>query len=175
MMKFIELFGNRSLARLIEFFLLNDKEYAQKNIIKKTNLSKATAIKWLNKLEKDKLIQSKKVGVTKLLRVNKNNQIIKQLKILKTLSELISLNVKNVKSYLYGSAARGENDSKSDIDLLILGKIKKEDIIKDIRDLSKKIKKEIKVEIFTAQEWSQMARKDAAFYERIEKDKIEVV
>lgn len=175
MVKFVELFGNRSLAKLLDFFLLNDKEYSQTQIIKKTNLSKATAIKWLSKLEKERLIKSTRIGTTKLLIINKSNVITKQLKILKTLSDITSLIIKDAKIYLYGSAARGENDPNSDIDLLIIGKIKQEDIIKDIIDLSNKIKKEIKFEIFSFQEWSQMARKDPAFYERVEKDKIEIL
>ena len=175
MVKFVELFGNRSLVKLLDFFLLNDKEHSQTQIIKKTKISKATAIKWLGKLEKEKLIKSTRIGVTKLFIINKSNVIIKQLKILKTITDLNSLNIKNVKVYIYGSAARGENNQESDIDLMIIGKIKREDVISEMKNLSKKLKKEIRFEIFNPQEWSQMARKDPAFYERVEKDKIELI
>ena len=53
-------------------------------------------------------------------------------------------------------------------------KIKKEDIIADIGKASEKIKRQIKAEIFSYLEWSQVAKKDRAFYERVEKDKIDI-
>lgn len=38
----------------------------------------------------------------------------------------------------------------------------------------KKINKGIRVKIFSKQEWSLMAKKDPAFYERVEKDKVKL-
>ena len=81
----------------------------------------------------------------------------------------------NVNVYLYGSAARGEDVESSDIDLLLIGKLDKSTIVKELNKISKKIKKEIKFQIFSRQEWSLMARNDPAFYERVEKDKVKLV
>ena len=43
-----------------------------------------------------------------------------------------------------------------------------------IIDKIKKLDNKIKVGFFTPIKWSQMIREDPAFYERVEKDKIEV-
>ena len=175
MVNFVELIGNRSLARLLAFFLSEDNEYSQIEVIKKTKISKATLIKLLRKLEKNQIIEFRRIGVSKLYKLQKDNPIVKQLKILQTLmklSKLKNLN-NNVKIYLYGSSARGENTTTSDIDLLIIGKIHKEEIMNYIKNISDKIK--INFEIFTPQEWSEIIKKDPAFYERVEKDKIEVI
>ena len=176
MVKFIELLGNRSLAKLLVFFLSADDEYSQTEIMKKTKLSKVTSIKSLKILEKNNIIAFRRIGIVKLYKIQKDNPIVKQLKILQTLTKLSLLKDlnKNIKIYLYGSCARGENTSRSDIDLLIIGKIKKEEIINYIKNFSKKLKRDIKVEIFTQQEWAEIIKKDPAFYERVEKDKIEV-
>ena len=78
----------------------------------------------------------------------------------------------NIQIFLYGSAARGEDIENSDIDLLVIGKINKERLIPEIKKISNNIGREIKIIIFNTLEWSQLVRKDAPFYERVEKDKI---
>jgi len=77
--------------------------------------------------------------------------------------------------YVYGSYARGEDLETSDIDILIIGKINKEDIINDIDEISKRLGKNINAKIFSSFEWIKMKEKDKAFYERVEKDKIGVL
>ena len=80
----------------------------------------------------------------------------------------------NIKVYLYGSASRGEDSKESDIDLLIIGDIKRQGIINNIDKLSKKFNKKITLQIFNELEWVNLEKKDKAFYERAEKDKIEL-
>ena len=179
MVNLIELFGNKNIMRLLDFFISNpEKEFSQIKIKNKTNLSKATLTKWLRKLESEGSINVREEGVSKLYELNKNDLIIKYLKIINNiikLKDIRKLNNKyNIKIYLYGSAARGEDTEDSDIDLLIIGKLKKENIINEINKISEKINKKIKIEIFTPLEWSNLSMKDRAFYERVEKDKIEL-
>jgi predicted nucleotidyltransferase len=175
----IELISNKSAAKILIFFLRHQTiQINLSEIIKKTGLAKGTALKWLDILIKNKALKFIKFGRTKVYSLNRENEGIKQLKKMDTLSlisEIKDLAAKNnLKAYLYGSAARGEDVEDSDIDILIIGKIKKEEIINEIKKISEKIRKKIKIEIFTEQGWSEMARKDPAFYERVEKDKIEL-
>lgn len=174
-----ELFGAKAPLKLLTFFLENPSaKFSQKELRQKVKLAKATATKWMNFLEKQNFIEVERVGVTKLCSLSRKNPIIKQLKKLENLLSLVKLkeitSEHNVIVCLYGSAARGEDVEDSDIDILMLGKIKKEQIIQEINKLSEKIGRKIKIEIFTEQEWSQMAKKDPAFYERVEKDKVEL-
>jgi predicted nucleotidyltransferase len=85
------------------------------------------------------------------------------------------LKTKNIEIYLYGSCARGENIGDSDIDLLIIGKIKRKDIVDDIERFSKKLGKDINFKIFSDIEWAMMLKKDKAYYNRVEKDKIRLI
>ncbi|MBI2498977.1 nucleotidyltransferase domain-containing protein [Candidatus Woesearchaeota archaeon] len=179
MVHLIELLGNRSIVKLLDFFISNPKkEFSQVKIKNKTKLSKATLTKWLCKLEKDEFIKVKKEGVSKLYKLDNDNLIIKHIKIINNitkLKEVVRLSKKhNIKIWLYGSVARGEDTEESDIDLLLIGNIKKEDIITDINKLSDKINKKIQIKIFTPLEWYVLSKKDKAFYERVEKDKIEL-
>lgn len=176
MVQLIEL-GNKSLLKVLSFFLRNPTSNTSYTSIKeKTKIAKATLAKNLNFLLKEEFIKVERIGLNKLYALNTENQIAKQIKILDnllTLNEVKVLGEKyGIEIYLYGSASRGEDVESSDIDLLLIGKVNKEKIIFDINNISKQIKREIKFIVFTQLELSQLSRKDIAFYERVEKDKI---
>lgn len=179
MVQFIKLFGERSAVKILLFFLKNpSEEFSQKQILKKIIMAKATLIKQLRLLLEENIVKEKIIGRSKLYSLNTANLIIKQLKILNnilSLKGIVEIGEKhNTIIYLYGSCARGEDTEKSDVDILVIGRVKKEDLIKDIKALSEKIKRNIKIEVFSPAEWSSMAKKDKAFYERVEKDKIKL-
>lgn len=172
-----EILGNRKLLQLLLFLIDNpSQEQTYTEIRKKTKLSKATLTKWLGFLEAKRFVFMRPIGTNKLYKINSDNSFLKQFKILFTLLSLASIakiaQKHDVGAYLFGSMARGEDTEKSDIDLLIIGKIKKEEIILEIQLCTKKLQKEVRLQIFTSLEWSKLAEKDPAFYERVEKDKI---
>ena len=181
MVQLIELLAEKNLVRLLSFFLQNPTaEMSQVQIAKKLKLAKGTLIKWIKHLEKLDIISLKKVGATNLCSLRREKSIVKQLKVLYNLSLLASLkkilsrNGIDIKIYLYGSAARGEDIESSDFDVMIIGRLQKEDIINEVNKLAEGINKDIGLEIFSDLEWSEMSRKDKAFYERVEKDKVEL-
>src|SRR3989344_341794 len=177
MVKINELLGNKNLINILSFLIESDEELSQTKIRNKIKMSKATLIKWLKYLEKDNFVSIKIEGVSKLYKLNKENTILKQFKILNNIikiQELTNLIKNNINIYLYGSCARGEDSKESDIDLLIIGNIKRHEIIEEINKLSKKLNKKITLQIFSELEWANLDKKDRAFYERVEKDKIEI-
>ena len=177
MVKINELLGNKNLINILSFLIESDEELSQTKIRNKIKMSKATLIKWLKYLEKDNFVSIKIEGVSKLYKLNKENTILKQFKILNNIIKIQELNnliKNNIKIYLYGSCARGEDSKESDIDLLIIGNIKRHEIIEEINKLSKKLNKKITLQIFSELEWANLDKKDRAFYERVEKDKIEI-
>ena len=177
MVKINELFGNKNLINIINFLIESDEELSQTKIRNKIKMSKATLIKWLKYLEKNNFVNIKIEGVSKLYKLNKENTILKQFKILNNIikiQELTNLIKNNIKIYLYGSCARGEDSKESDVDLLIIGNIKRHEIIEEINKLSKKLNKKITLQIFSELEWVNLEKKDKAFYERVEKDKIKI-
>ena len=177
MVKINELLGNKNLINILSFLIESDEELSQTKIRNKIKMSKATLIKWLKYLEKNNFVNIKIEGVSKLYKLNKENTILKQFKILNNIIKIQELNnliKNNIKIYLYGSCARGEDSKESDVDLLIIGNIKRHEIIEEINKLSKKLNKKITLQIFSELEWANLEKKDKAFYERVEKDKIEI-
>lgn len=176
MVQLIEL-GNRNMLEVLSFFIRNPSaKISYTDLRKKLKLAKATITKHLNFLLKEEIIKVERIGLNKIHQLNKENYTVKHLKILDNLlrlSDIVEVGKKyGIEIYLYGSASRGEDTEESDIDLLLIGKIKKEEILADIKKISDKLNREIKVAVFTQLEWSQISRKDAPFYERVEKDKI---
>jgi predicted nucleotidyltransferase len=175
MVQLNELIGQKEPVKIIEFLISNpSQKISQTQIRLKLKISKATAIKWMGKIVKLKLVKLRKIGQTYEYELSNENPLIKELKRLKTIAGLAELKKIGTEVYLYGSAARGENREDSDIDLLIIGKTSRTEIIKDIDSLSNKIKKTVSFKIFSPVEWSAVAKNDPAFYERVEKDKVQI-
>lgn len=175
MVQLDELIKNEEEIRIIEYFIDNPaKEITQQEIRQKLKLAKGTIIKWLDFLVKNEVVTFKSIGLNKIYSLKNSSIFVRQLKITSILLKLLDLTKLNNDSeiYLYGSYARGEYSEDSDIDLLIIGKTTKNEIISLVDPLSKKLGKKISFQIFSSLEWSKMARKDPSFYERVEKDKI---
>lgn len=174
MVKSIDLiFENRICWRVLKFFLDNpSEEFYEKEVQQKVGAAKLSISKWLRTLEEFGFVSVNRRGRLKLNRLNRENPLVKQLKILSTLSRLLPKlePLKDVgEIYLYGSAARGEDTEGSDIDILLIGR--------DQRSVGKlkAIDKRAKVNFLTPLEWAKAARDDPAFYERVERDKIRLV
>ena len=82
MVKVNELLGNKNLIKILYFLIDTEEELSQTKIKNKIKISKATLIKWLNYLEKNDFVSVKIEGVSKLYKLNKDNVILKQFKIL---------------------------------------------------------------------------------------------
>ena len=67
---------------------------------------------------------------------------------------------------LFGSVAKGLDDENSDIDLVIVGKNKK-NIREIVQKYQKKIKRELSVHIFTSIEWKKEKVNNRAFYQDV--------
>ena len=175
----LDIINNKSAMKVVFYLILHpSKELSQKDLIDGAGLSKATMAKNIPFLKKKEIVSVKKIGVTNLVRLNNENVLVKEIKRIKIISELGDLGrlkEKNLELYLYGSCARGEYVEESDVDLLIIGCINREDIINIVQGISKKIRRNISFKIFSSMEWARLSKKDPAFYERVEKDKIRLV
>jgi predicted nucleotidyltransferase len=179
MIKLDELLGQRKAWRLLLVFLRHpSNEFLQRELRKKTGLSKATLIKWLGVLHKHDLLGLKKKGNVHLYTLQKEDPVIRHLKVMDTLIRIRTLRTVCVhhgcEAFLYGSAARGEDSEDSDIDILLIGKISRLQIIDEVDAIAQKIGKRISLQLFTSMEWAAMAKKDPAFFERVEHDKVNV-
>ncbi|MBL7160084.1 MAG: nucleotidyltransferase domain-containing protein [Candidatus Aenigmarchaeota archaeon] len=176
-MKTFSILASKKELKILNLFLENQKkEFYQSEIARKTRFSRTTIIKWVKTLEKKQMIIKIKKGMT-YYKLNKENPLIKQLKIMKTISQLQEalkiLKDEPIEIYLFGSCARGEDEKESDIDILIIGKSNK--ISWFIDSANKIAKKQVRPIVKTPLEYSDLARKDRLFYDNIEKNKIRLI
>ena len=160
---------------LIEYFLKNPtSEIYPQQLEKRLNMSRKSMFDALQAAFDAGLLELKETGRTKQYKLKRDIPIVKQLKILFSIDFLIGFLEKfkgsGMEIYLFGSAARGEDTEKSDIDLLVLGDRPKNEVLGRLAE-----KEGLKPVYFSYLEYSSLARKDKPFYERVEKDKIRLI
>ena len=127
-MYFNEMFEKYKDWKLLQIFLNSpDHAFYTKEISRQTGVGVGTVNNFLRSIHKDDILTKEIVGNVHLYRLNNEMELVKKLKIFNTLLELkqyklIEQFLKEEDSIisiiLYGSYSNGENDSKSDIDLL---------------------------------------------------------
>lgn len=177
MAQLIRTLENPKLFQLFSHLITHpSQEFTHTLLMQQTRLAKATLTKWLAWLEQEELISARQLGRNKLYSVKREHYLVKQLKILLNLLSLDFLaqltRLNGFEAYLFGSSARGEDREDSDIDILILGNLKKEEIWPKIHESAPNLGKELRLQVFSKGDWLALAEKDPAFYERVEKDKI---
>ena len=175
MVHIFSLLSRKNNSALIEYFLDNPTiETYPQELEKKLKMSRQSMFKALEAALDARLIEVKEIGRTKQYMLRRNDPIVKQLKILSTIDSMqrVIVKLKDIRAeiYLFGSAARGEDTEKSDIDLLIISNAPKNEIIGKVAE-----KEKIKPLFFSYLEYSALARKDKPFYERVEKDRIRLI
>jgi len=156
--------------RLVKFFLANPyQEVYLRELSKKLKISPFAIKKYCDILLKEKLINEERKANLRYFKPNTSNLFFKQLKVANNiyliqkfgLIEFLKENVANVSSIiLFGSIAKGEDDEKSDVDLLIIGK----DSYLDLSKFEDELGKEITLHIFSWSEWNRKAKEDNPFY-----------
>jgi len=149
---------------------LKDGEYSVRGLAEKAGIGVATSKAYLDYLFLKGIVKRKIVGRSHLYSLDTSSFLAKSIKILISLYELNeSCIVKELISkypinsiILYGSVARGEDDSKSDIDILIISHRKIKISLKSERKLSR----ELSLIVYTLPEWKKKAREDKVFYDR---------
>ena len=161
---------NLILIKLTKFFLENPyKEMYLRELAKKLKISPYAIKKYADLLVKENIIKDEKKANLRYFRANINNLFFRHLKIAFNInliikSELIDFlkeKLANISSIvLFGSAAKGQDTKKSDLDILVIGKKK----YLNLEKIEEKIDKEITLHVFSWSEWKNKMEKDKAFY-----------
>lgn len=133
----------------------------------------------LRKLERAGLLNFQKEANIKFYSLNKQSPIYPEIKsiILKTeaVGEILRNGLKNLKdikcAFIYGSVAKDEERSGSDIDLCIIGKVDLDALSSLTSQLEEKLKREIATVTFSPQEWKKAKDEKRAFIRDILKNK----
>ncbi len=165
----IQLYQKITQLTVLELFIKNPYErYYLREASRILNISPMTVKRAFDLLVKEGLLLREEFKNQILFRANMNSAAFKHLKIAYNLAwleekdvvEFLKEMLTGLSSLvLYGSYAKGENDEKSDIDLLVISSSKKRDI--PLLDL---LGKDTSLSIFTPAEWKEQAEKNKAFY-----------
>jgi len=146
-----------------------------KEVARKLDVSSSSVSAFLRSMERDGLLRREVAGNTHLYRLNNDRPIVKKLKVFYTLLEIEKSGLVNlfrdrdetiITLVLYGSHASGENDERSDLDLLVISNQKK-DFTEVLQLIEKTIGKEVVVERYSIANWNEIKRKDRAFYDSV--------
>lgn len=157
---------------LKHFFDRPYEEIHLRELSRKTKVSVYTVKNVIDQLSKENIIEERRNGNMRYIKANMNNYFFQYLKIAFSLKKIIDSNItiylkENIPAVssiiIYGSTAKGEDDSKSDLDILIIGQRKKIDITK----FENKLRRQINLLTLKWSEWREHAKKDKAFYKEI--------
>ena len=171
-----DLLSKKANSKVLRYFLEmpGTKAHAAK-LVRETGLAKGSVLPALASLEKAGLLAKAQLANALLYSLAPGPEA-RQLKILLTLSKLHpimhEMRDSKVEIYLFGSAARGENDEKSDVDLLVIS----EKAASAFSAAFAKIRNaEVRPLFYSPMDYAMLARSDPAFYDRVEKDRIRVL
>ncbi len=147
-----------------------NQSFFTKEISRKLKISLGGAHNSLKELVKEKIVFMEQRGNMKFFQINFHNSLVKQLRsafAVEKLSKIIGKIEKDSKEIvLFGSASRGEQSAKSDLDLFILANNSQK--IKEIME-KEQVKLPIKMIIKTPNEWGEMEIKEPEFYSEVKK------
>lgn len=157
--------------RLLAYYFTNPgarhhlRDLAERIGVDPSNLSKE-----LRRLEQDGLFKSEVNGRQKYFSLNRKYPLYAEVRriVEKTIGAvpMLAQAIKKVtgvqEAYLYGSFARDQQDAASDIDVLLIGNPKTDDLAREIEILERQLGREINYTTLTRKEFeSRRARKDA--------------
>lgn len=141
-------------------------ETSLREVARNAKLSPSSAKHWLDFLFQQNMITKHAIGTANQYKLNTASPLTRQAKVVSTIAELHQ-GLQYLAQYpilslvLYGSAATGEDDAKSDLDLLAI--VSKRS---DIR-IKKNGPREVSLLQFTSSEWRTHAKENKVFYEQV--------
>ncbi|HLC69148.1 MAG TPA: nucleotidyltransferase domain-containing protein [Candidatus Bilamarchaeaceae archaeon] len=157
-----------NLKVLIPFFNYPHKTYYLREIARELRMSPVTVWRYLETHAREGIMQREKRsnGTFYTLKINNKTKALKLAYTLWKLEEAAIVDLISSKSngltsiLLYGSAARGEDDENSDYDILIIANSATINSL----ELAERLGREVNLKILSIVEWSEISRKNRAFY-----------
>lgn len=156
------LFGSEARVRILSWFLSHPDEVTYlRELCRTLNLQPSAVRRELQRLAELDLIRRSSLGKRIDIRVNRGHPIFPELKaiFLKTagfgdlLHEAIADESQIEVAFIYGSVAKGDETSTSDIDVALIGETSLRELASKLAELESHIGREINLSIFTVKEW----------------------
>ncbi|MGH2637722.1 MAG: nucleotidyltransferase domain-containing protein [Rhabdochlamydiaceae bacterium] len=166
------LFGSKTRVTLLAWLTMNEsKSFHVLQLSRRLSIPHSMLIKEIKTLEMLDIVKTEKIGKLKFVKINTALPYLGALKeiMIKTagLKDLIYKKVSELGSIKYclifGSIANGKETSESDIDLLVIGKIKTLDLAKPLRALENELGREINYVVWNEEQLGKRANSKSAF------------
>ena len=164
-------FRSEARKRLLAYYFTNPSARLHlRDLAKRLGIDPSNLSKELQRLEKQGLFRSEVSGRQKYFQLDRKYPLFDELRriVSKTIGAipLIAKSLQQVEgiqeAYVYGSFARNQQNSASDIDLLVIGLPSAEAMASATLQLERELGREINFNILTPKEFnSRRARKDA--------------
>lgn len=173
------LIGSRSRVKVLTLFLLNPgKRFYVREVERLTGENINSIRRELKKLEDIGLLKSENVGNLKYYTVNRDFNIYPELRdiLLKTVgaSEILGQDISSLRdiraAFIYGSYARGDAGPDSDIDMIVIGTVNEDALIMAVREIEKRLKREINYVLMTSDEFQSRKERGDPFISNVLKE-----
>lgn len=174
------LFTSKTRVHILEQFLLNpDAEYHIRQLSRIIDTTPIMVQRELRNLEQLGLLSGKKRGKMILYMLNRKSSIIDELKriflkteslggyLLKSLSKADRQKIRF--ALIYGSFAKGQETTSSDIDLLVIGDIDEDAILKSLSKTEQNLGSQVNMVLWTEDEFLEKARQKIPLLKEISK------
>lgn len=176
------LFSSQVRIDLLATLLMHpDEEFYLRELAAKLNSSPRSIHVELRNLEKIRLLQKRISGKQHYYRINRQHILYGDLRnlFLKTIGlrdqlrgELDHHAADIDFAFIYGSMASGRFDADSDIDLMIIGKVRPRQIAPSFAELRNQLGREVNAAIFPINEFAEKVRKQDHFVSNISADSL---
>jgi predicted nucleotidyltransferase len=163
--------------RILGLLLLNpEASYHVRELARLTNTAAGTLHKELTKLTASGILQSKKVGNQVHYSANTQCPIFNELaSILRKTSGLVDVLAEALSSvqhqisvaFVFGSVARGEQQTNSDIDVMLVGSLSFGDAIQLLHNTQTTLQREINPVVYSINEFKQRIENNDSFIKEI--------
>lgn len=170
----------KNRAALLRLFLTNpEQSFYMQEIGRILNKKPGTFQRTLNKMVEEGILISEYRANVRYFKANKDYPLYRELKsiIFKTVGVIGSIKeilekIGTVQySFIYGSYARGKEKYLSDIDLVIVGHVDEDKLIKELDRLEESLKREINYKLYTQGNFKKMIKNKDPFLLEILNDK----
>jgi len=171
-----KLFSSKVRIELLStFFLHPEKSFYLRELERITGEDYKNVSTELKNLESIGFLTSSKSGNLKYFHVNPGFLIYSELKTIffkvrgapGLLKQALSDDKDVEYAFIYGSFAAGAENEKSDIDLMVVGKIPLENLLKRLREPEKALGREINPSLFPISEMKQRLKDRDSFIDRV--------
>lgn len=169
------LFGADHRRLLGLLFMRPDESFHVREIARLTGVDAGNAHRALRRFEQAGLVTATRSGNQRLYQASQGSPIFTELQgiVLKTagladvLRDALEPLAPNIKrAFVFGSVARGEAGSRSDVDLMVVGDATFSDVVEAVYPLHERFGREVNPVVMTANEY-QVRVKDPGFIARV--------